>query len=68
MVDGPDPDYERSESMPINDLIGAFFTNNGPGGIVVLAVIVLAATIYYMLTRWILEGGKEKQDRPRFFK
>lgn len=53
---------ERSYNMPI----GEFFTSAGPGGLVVLAVILLAATIYFLLTRWILAGGKEEEDRYRF--
>ncbi len=52
--------------MPISDLIRDFFTDSGPGGVVVLAVIVIAGTIYFLLTRWILAGGNEEQDRSRF--
>ena len=54
--------------MSISELIGAFFNSPGPGGIMVISVIVLAGTIYYLLTRWILEGGKEDQGRNRFKK
>ena len=54
--------------MTISELIGDFFNSSGPGGIVVVSVILTAATIYYLLTRWILDGGKEEQDRNRFRK
>lgn len=47
--------------MNIGDLIYAFFTHAGPGGIMVLAVIATAGTIYYMLTRWILQGAEVEE-------
>lgn len=45
--------------MPISE----FFVTAGPGGVVVFFVILVAATVYFLLTRWILAGGKGKQDR-----
>ncbi len=51
--------------MSIGELIGAFFTHSGPGGIVLTVVILTAAIIYYRLTRWILSGGSE-EDRDLF--
>lgn len=52
--------------MTISELIGNFFNSSGPGGIVVISVMITAATVYYLLTRWILDGGKEEQERDRF--
>ena len=46
--------------------IGQFFVMPGPGGVVVLFVILVAATIYFLLTRWILAGGKDEEDRYRY--
>lgn len=45
----------------IGELISAFFTSPGPGGVVVISVMALAAAIYYFLTRWIL-GDKEDNN------
>ena len=44
--------------MEISNLVYAFFDSDGPGGIVILAVLLLACVVYYVLTRWILAGGK----------
>ena len=44
------------------DLISAFFRSPGPGGIVVVLVIVLASSTYFYLTRWILKGGEDEDD------
>lgn len=46
--------------MSIGELIGAFFTESSPGGVVVIVVFLTAAMIYYRLTRWIIDGGKEE--------
>ena len=43
-------------------MIETFFTSTGPGGMVVLIVIGLAATIYTLLTRWIIMGSKKDQE------
>ena len=51
--------------MSIGELVAAFFTSPGPGGIVVIVVIILAAVIYTYLTRWILLGGKGERTRYR---
>jgi len=42
----------------IVDFLASFFTSAGPGGLVVVAVILTAATVYTLLTRWILRGGE----------
>ena len=47
--------------MAIGELIGTFFTAPGPGGVVVVVVLGLAATIYVLLTRWILRGGEVEE-------
>lgn len=44
--------------MPIGERIASLFTSAGPGGVVVIMVIFLAATVYTLLTRWILKGGE----------
>ncbi|MDH3943411.1 MAG: hypothetical protein OEV06_04895 [Anaerolineae bacterium] len=48
--------------MSIGEWISAFFTVSGPGGIVVLFVIGLAALVYFWLTRWIITGGEEQKS------
>lgn len=54
--------------MQITELISFFFTSDGPGGMVVIAVVGLAAGIYFLLVRWILRGGRpEKEREDRFF-
>ncbi len=53
--------------MHITELISAFFTSSGPGGVVIITVVGLAAGIYTWLTRWILRGGEpDKEERNRF--
>lgn len=49
--------------MSIGEFIADLFTTPGPGGVVVLVVVTLAATVYFRLTRWILQGGEEKTSR-----
>jgi hypothetical protein len=49
--------------MTAGELIGAFFTTAGPGGVFVVLVIVVAATIYFLLTRWILHGAEVDEER-----
>jgi hypothetical protein len=51
--------------MNIGETINSFFTSAGPGGVGVIGVISLAATIYFALTRWILKGGEDDQYRFR---
>lgn len=51
--------------MKFGELVEAFFTTPGLGGVVVITVIVLAATIYVLLTRWILKGGETEEDAWR---
>jgi hypothetical protein len=54
--------------MSIGELVAAFFTSPGPGGVVVIVVIILAAAFYTHLVRWILLGGKGEETRYRQFK
>jgi hypothetical protein len=42
--------------------VGEIFTTAGVGGLIVTIVLLSAATVYVVLTRWILQGGKE--DKP----
>ncbi|MBS1252497.1 MAG: hypothetical protein MAG451_01536 [Anaerolineales bacterium] len=51
--------------MTIGELIGAFFTTPGPGGVVVILVLGLAGAIYVLLTRWILQGGQAEEGTMR---
>lgn len=46
--------------MSIGELISAFFTKPGLGGVVAAIVFIAASAIYYGLTRWILAGGREE--------
>jgi hypothetical protein len=48
-------------NIPIGEIIRGFFTDAGAGGIVVLVVFLMAAIIYYRLTRWIIFGSKEEK-------
>lgn len=43
------------------DLLGAFFTTPGIGGLVATVVLLSAAAVYVALTRWILQGGQEEK-------
>jgi hypothetical protein len=65
--EGVEKEEKRSLNVSIGELIGSFFTSPGPGGVVVVFVIVLATAVYYLLTRWILEGGEDENER-RYFK
>ena len=49
--------------MEISNLLYAFFDSDGPGGVVILAVLLLACLIYYLLTRWIIAGGRDTPGR-----
>ncbi|MBU0703737.1 MAG: hypothetical protein KKC18_07705 [Chloroflexi bacterium] len=42
--------------------ISAIFTTPGIGGIIAITVLLGAAAIYFGLTHWILQGGRE--DEP----
>lgn len=46
--------------MQISELVALFFTSAGPGGIVVIFVMGLAATVYFWLTSWIIKGDKNE--------
>jgi len=46
--------------MDIGGLVYSFFNSPGPGGVVILVVFGGALTLYVVLTRWILAGGKEE--------
>lgn len=45
--------------MDIGSLLSFFFTDDGPGGIFAMMILLLALLIYFGLTRWIVRGGKE---------
>ena len=49
--------------MQITRLISAFFTSDGPGGVVIISVVGLAAGIYFLLVRWILLGSRPKKEK-----
>lgn len=44
--------------MDIGGVVHAFFNNAGPGGVFALLIVGGACTTYYLLTRWIVAGGK----------
>jgi len=52
--------------MDIINTIGAIITSPGPGGVIVIFVISLAATVYFFLTRWVINAGQEKSDYDVF--
>lgn len=47
--------------MDIGGLVSAFFSDAGPGGVVVLLVIGGACTTYFFLTRWIVTADKDNE-------
>lgn len=49
--------------MTIGEIISAFFTSSGPGGVVVISVVVIATAVFFQLTRWILAGGKDNDKK-----
>lgn len=53
----------KEPGLRITELISAFFTSSGPGGVVIIVVVSLAAGIYFLLVRWILRGGKPEKDK-----
>lgn len=54
---------QESLKMNIGDMVSAFFTSPGPGGIVILTVVTLAAVVYFFLIRWIMAGGKSDDEK-----
>jgi hypothetical protein len=55
--------------MDIGGLVSTFFQNAGPGGGMVLLIFGGALTLYILLTRWIIAGGRvgnptENEDQP----
>ncbi|OIN89998.1 MAG: hypothetical protein AUJ21_08940 [Anaerolineae bacterium CG1_02_58_13] len=55
----------KEHEVHIGELISAFFTSDGPGGVVVITVVGLAAGIYFWLIRWILRGS-EPEEKERY--
>lgn len=47
--------------MEIGKLVFTFFNTAGPGGVVVLLIFGGALTTYYLLTRWIIAGGRNDE-------
>lgn len=47
--------------MDLGQLGYAFINTAGIGGMVVLFVYTLAMVIYFLLTRWILRGGRDEK-------
>ena len=44
--------------MNLGGLILTLVTSDGPGGLVVLSVVVVASVIYFVLIRYIIRGGE----------
>ncbi|MEK6256969.1 MAG: hypothetical protein N2C13_06610 [Chloroflexota bacterium] len=52
--------------MEISGLISTIISSAGPGGIIVILVMGMAATVYFWLTRWIVTDNKtEESDYDR---
>ena len=49
----------------IVSVISAFFTQAGPGGVVVLSVIALASFIYFAVIRWVLQADEDELSIPK---
>ena len=49
--------------MNFGQMISSFFTTAGPGGVVILVVVTLAALIYITLIRWIMAGGQPEKKK-----
>lgn len=45
-------------------VISGFFTQAGPGGVVVLSVIASASFIYFAVIRWILQVDEDELSAP----
>ena len=54
--------------MHIGEWIASLFTSAGPGGVIVIMTIGSAATVYFLLTRWILRGGEPVEEEKYRFK
>ncbi len=54
--------------MTVGELVASFFTSPGPGGVVVIVLMAVAALVYIRITRWILQGTEEKDPHSRRFK
>ena len=46
--------------MDIGNLVYSFFNGAGPGGVVVIAILLGACVVYYRVTRWIIAGGQAR--------
>ncbi len=49
--------------MNIGNLVYSFFNTPGPGGILILTIVSVAAIVYFFLIRWIMAGGKEEKKK-----
>ncbi len=47
--------------MNISGMALSFFTSDGPGGMTVITVVVVATIIYFFLIRYIIRGGQPKK-------
>lgn len=43
--------------MEISNLLFALIDSDGPGGVIILIVLIAACAVYYGLTRWIIGGS-----------
>ena len=43
--------------MTIGQLVALFFDTSGPGGVIIVSVLLGACLVYWRLTRWIIAGG-----------
>ena len=47
--------------MEISKLLLALIDSDGPGGVIILIVLLAACSIYYGLTRWIIAGSPQEK-------
>ncbi|MFQ5436542.1 MAG: hypothetical protein ACE5FD_16890 [Anaerolineae bacterium] len=48
--------------MSFGELAHAFVNTPGIGGIMVMSVITIALVIYFFVTRWVIQGDREKSE------
>ncbi|MEI6291778.1 MAG: hypothetical protein WCP19_15260 [Chloroflexota bacterium] len=44
--------------MQLTQMALWFITTPGPGGVVVISIVTIAALVYFFLVRWIIRGGE----------
>lgn len=52
--------------MDLVEFLSNIIKSPGPGGVIVISVIVMATIVYFFLTRWIIRGGEPDEDEEVF--